>query len=85
MIAGTLSTLYIIGISGILGAGGATLYLTFGEYGTMTLSFFFFLQVYTGQGSGTTSALGILMTAVSLPLVYFTKWLSGKIIPDVSY
>lgn len=38
-----------------------------------------------GQGSGTTSALGILMTAVSLPLVYFTKWLSGKIIPDVSY
>lgn len=85
MIAGTLSTLYIIGISGILGAGGATLYLTFGEYGTMTLSFWITKQVYTGQGSGTTSALGILMTAVSLPLVYFTKWLSGKIIPDVSY
>ena len=85
MISGTLSTLYIIGISGILGAGGATLYLTFGEHGTMTLSFWITKQVYTGQGSGTTSALGILMTAVSLPLVYFTKWLSGKIIPDVSY
>ena len=85
MISGTLSTLYIIGISGILGAGGATLYLTFGEYGTMTLSFWITKQVYMGQGSGTTSALGILMTAVSIPLVYVTKWLSGKIIPDISY
>lgn len=85
MISGTLSTLYIIGISGILGAGGATLYLTYGEYGTMTLSFWITKQVYTGQGSGTTSALGILMTAVSIPLVYFTKWLSGKIVPDISY
>ena len=33
MISGTLSTLYIIGIAGILSSGGATLYLTFGDYG----------------------------------------------------
>lgn len=85
MIAGTLSTLYVIGIAGILGSGGATLYLTYGEYGTMTLSFWIFKQVYTGQGTGTTSALGILMTLVSLPLIYVTKWLSNKITPDVSY
>ena len=85
MISGTLSTLYIIGIAGVLGSGGATLYLTYGEYGTMTLSFWIVKQVYTGQGSGTKSALGILMTAVSLPLVYGTKWLSDKLVPDVSY
>ncbi len=85
MISGTLSTLYIIGISGILGAGGATLYLTYGEYGTTTLSFWIWKQVYTGSGYGTSSALGILMTAVSLPLVFFVKWLSGKLSPEVSY
>ena len=85
MISGTLSTLYIIGAAGVLGSGGATMYLTFGEYGTMTLSFWIIKQVYTGAGTGTTTALGILMTLVSLPLVYLMKWISGKVVPDVSY
>lgn len=85
MISGTLSTLYIIGMSGILGAGGATLYLTYGEYETTTLSFWIWKQVYTGAGYGTSSALGIMMTAVSLPLIFFVKWLSGKLSAEVSY
>ena len=85
MISGTLSTLYIIGISGILGAGGATMYLTFGDYGTMTLSFWIFKQVYTGGGTGTSSALGIMMTVVTIPLIFLVKWLSGKISSDVEY
>lgn len=85
MISGTLSTLYIIGMAGILGAGGATLYLTYGDYGTNTLSFWIWKQVYTGGGYGTSSALGILMTLVSLPLVFFVKWLSNRISPEVSY
>lgn len=85
MISGTLATIYIIGISGILSAGGATLFLTYGEYGTMTLSFWIYKQMYTGGGYGTSSALGILMTLVTIPLVYFTKWLTDKLIPDVSY
>ncbi len=85
MISGTLSTLYIIGIAGILSSGGATLYLTFGDYGTMTLSFWIFKQVYTGGGTGTSSALGILMTLVTIPLIFIVKWLSGKISSDVEY
>lgn len=85
MISGTLSTLYIIGIAGILGSGGATMYLTFGDYGTMTLSFWIFKQVYTGGGTGTSSALGILMTLVTIPLIFFVKWLSGKITAEVEY
>lgn len=85
MISGTLSTLYIIGIAGILGSGGATLYLTFGDYGTMTLSFWIFKQVYTGGGTGTSSALGILMTVVTIPLIFFVKWLAGKLTAEVEY
>ena len=85
MISGTLSTLYIIGIAGILGSGGATLYLTFGDYGTMTLSFWIFKQVYTGGGTGTSSALGILMTVVTIPLIFLVKWLSGKLSSEVEY
>ncbi len=85
MISGTLSTLYIIGIAGILGAGGATLYLTFGEYGTMTLSFWIFKQVYTGGGTGTSSALGILMTLASIPLIFVVKALAKKFSAEVSY
>ena len=79
MISGTLSTLFIIGIAGILGSGGATLFLTYGEYKTSTLSFWIFKQVYTGGGTGTSTALGILMTLVTIPLIFFVKWLSGKL------
>lgn len=85
MISGTLSTLYIIGIAGILGSGGATLYLTYGDYGTNTLAFWIWKQVYTGGGYGTSSALGILMTLVSLPLVFLMRWLTNKFSPEVSY
>ena len=85
MISGTLSTLYIIGIAGILGSGGATMYLTFGEYETTTLSFWIFKQVYTGGGDGTSSALGILMTLVTIPLIFFVKWLAKKVSAEVSY
>ena len=85
MISGTLSTLYIIGIGGILTASGATMYLTFGEYGTMTLSFWIFRDVYQGGGGGTSSALGLLMTLVTTPLIFFVKWLAGKVVPEVEY
>ena len=85
LISGTLSTLYIIGISGILGAGGATLYLTNGKYGTMTLSFWLFQQVRDSGSVGTSAAMGLLMTAVSTPLVFIVKWIAGKLIPEVSF
>lgn len=85
LISGTLSTLYIIGISGILGAGGATLYLTNGKYGTMTLSFWLFTQIRDQGSVGTSAALGLLMTAVSTPLVFIVKWIANKLIPEVSF
>ncbi len=85
MISGTLSTLYVIGISGILNAGGATLFLTAGNYKTQTLSFWIFWQVFTGGSPNLISALGLTMTAFTLPLTLFVKWIAAKISPEVSY
>ena len=85
MISGTLSTLYILGISGILSAGGATLFLTNGNYGTQTLSFWIFWQIYTGGSSGTSTALGMCMAAFSIPLMFLVKWIAGRISPEVTY
>lgn len=85
MISGTLSTLYVLGMAGILNAGGATLYLTQGNYGTQTLSFWIFWSIYTGGSTGTSSALGLCMAAVTIPLMLLTKWGFAKISPEVTY
>ncbi len=85
MISGTLSTLYVIGLAGILTAGGATLYLTNGKYGTMTISYWLFTQVRDGGSVGTSSALGLMLTAVVTPIVFAGKWFIKKFIPEVSY
>ncbi|MBQ4268591.1 MAG: sugar ABC transporter permease [Clostridia bacterium] len=85
LISQTLSTLYVLGVADILLAGGATLYLTGGNYDTTTLSFWIFWQIYTGGFAGTSCALGLVMTMVTLPLTFFVKWVAGKITPEVTY
>jgi ABC-type sugar transport system permease subunit len=85
MISGTLSTLYVLGMAGILNAGGATLYLTQGNYGTQTLSFWIFWSIYTGGSTGTSSALGLCMAGVTIPLMLLLKWFLNKISPEVTY
>lgn len=84
-ISGTLSTLYLIGISGILYAGGATLFLTEGKYGTMTFSFWMFRELYSMNSTGTSAALGIVLMLITIPLVFFAKWLMAKISTEVEY
>lgn len=51
--------------------------------GTTTVSYWFFAQVYEGGVSkigqyGFMSALGLCFTAVSLPIVFFVRWLAEK-------
>ena len=84
-ISGTLSTLYLIGISGILYASGATLFLTEGMYGTMTFSFWMFHQLYAMNSTGTSAALGIVLMLITIPLVFFAKWLMAKMTSEVEY
>lgn len=85
MISQTLITIYVLGITGILGAGGATLLLTFGEYGTMTLSFYITKTILTGGSSNMAAALGLVMAAITIPLVYIVKFIGDKISVSVEY
>lgn len=84
-ISGTLSTLYLIGLSGIFYAGGATLFLTEGNYGTMTFSFWMFKELYANNSTGTSAALGIILAIITVPIIFLTKWLFAKATSEVEY
>ena len=85
MISQTLVTIYVLGITGILGAGGHTLLLTFGEYGTMTLSFYITKTILTGGSPNMAAALGLMMAGITIPLVYGVKFIGDKISVLVEY
>ena len=84
-ISGTLSTLYLIGIGSVFYASGATLFLTEGNYGTTTFSFWMFQQLYSANSTGTSSALGIILMLATIPIVLVTKWLFDKVTSEVEY
>ncbi len=73
----TVSTMIILSCAGILGSTGPILAFTKGEVGTTTLSFYIY-RLVSGVGTGKTdlnlaAAIGIVMTLVSLPLVFMVK------------
>lgn len=85
------STLLIFSMTGILTASGPILmFCPDGEYDTMTVSFWMFKQVYGsgafgGSGAyGVVSAAGLIATAITMPIVLLTRWLSEKV-PAVEY
>lgn len=85
------STLLIFNMTGLFTASGPILlFCPNGEGETMTVSFWMFKQVYGsgaygGSGAYTLiSAAGLILTALTVPLVFFTKWLAEKV-PAVEY
>ena len=85
----TLQIILLQKIAGILSADGPILLLTNGEYGTYTLGFWSYMQVY-GQGSGEntmcfSAAVGLCMTAVVAPIALLSKYLMGKVNKDVDF
>lgn len=84
-ISGTLSTLYLVGVGGLLYSGGATLFLTQGDYGTTTFSFWMFQQLYSANSTGTSAALGIILTLITIPIIVVTNWLLQKMTSEVEY
>lgn len=82
MIWPTMSTVLILGFSGILGASGPILAFTKGEGNTRTLAYILYCFA-NGQGGVAqdiyyASALGLLMTIVTLPLVIVLRRLVNK-------
>lgn len=84
MIWPTISTQIIFIFTGMFAAGGPILLLTNGDYGTYTVAFWIFKQVYGDGligGSGTynmVSCAGFTFTLIGVPIILFIKWLLGR-------
>ena len=81
----TISTIWLMGLMGFFGASGNILMLTNGGYGTTTLSHFLFTRVYqvpeTSNLYNYSSALGLVMTVLTLPVVFIVQRLLNKVPP----
>ena len=86
----TLSTMVILSLTGIFTSSGNILLLTNGLYDTNTISFLIFQNVYNGgapETSGTqgyASAIGLVFTVLTLPIVFLSVKLLNKV-EDVKY
>lgn len=74
----TFSTLFLINLSQILVSSGPILLLTENVSSTYSLSFIIFKDVAMSHSYYEPSALGLLMTAVSLPIFFISRALMRK-------
>lgn len=81
----TLSTMLILAFIGIFGADGPILLFTNGEYGTMTIGFAMYQQYKVFNQVARAAAIGYVYTVVGLPLVFFCRWLTGKMGGEYEY
>lgn len=70
----TLGTMLLLGTTGILGASGPILLFTKGAFETTTLSYWIYEMTIGSSGSQEFAAtIGMLMTVVTLPIVFIVK------------
>jgi len=81
----TLSTLLLLGVSGLFTASGPILLLTKGAYKTNTISFWMYMQVLNQSNLEYASAVGLFYTMLSIPVVLFARWILKKFDSEVEY
>lgn len=83
----TFTTFITLKLVGILGASGSVMIFTEGKYGTTTLSYMMYEVVWKGQTSSysISSALGLMMTVVTIPLVVAGRLFLRKFGGEVEY
>lgn len=81
----TLSTLMITGLAWILNSDVNVLLFTQGKYGTYTISYWMYEQVYVYKSLWHASAFGQLCTLALIPIVYIGKAILERIGSDVTY
>ena len=79
LIWSTWSMLFILSIGNIFTSSGPTLLMTGGDWGTMTIAFSMYQQVYFYQQITRAAAIGSIFTVLGVPLVLFSRWLVNKI------
>jgi multiple sugar transport system permease protein/N-acetylglucosamine transport system permease protein len=77
---------------GVFGASGAVFLLTKGNYGTMTLSCWMYLQLLNSSGNQYTSnvynymsAVGLILTVASVVIAVIVRKNANKIFEEVEY
>lgn len=88
----TVALKMVLMFCGIFGATGTVFLLTKGQYGTMTLDTWMYLQVLNNAGSATTSnvynymsAVGMVITVVAVALSLGIRRWTDKVFTDVEY
>lgn len=69
-------------IAGIFNASGPILLLTQGNYGTRTISYWIYEQVYSGSNYYYPAAIGLFFAVLAFPLTMFSRWLLRKVVPS---
>ncbi len=84
----TLSTLFILNLTGIFSAGGPILLFDSSKMDVKitTISYWIFDKIYAGDASAynEVAATGLVFTLVGVPVIMFLKWLIEKV-PQVEY
>lgn len=75
MVWPTMSAIFIQAIAGFFNASGPILLLTEGQYGTWTINYWIYQQVYGATNYYFPAAVGLFFAVLSLPLTFFSKWL----------
>ena len=78
-----VATMFMLAITGILGAGGAALLLTGGEYGTYDLGYYEYVLTTSGSSANQSlaGALGLMKSLIMLPVTLFINYKVKKIEP----
>ena len=81
----TITTLLILSLAGLFTASGPILLFTGGEFGTMTISYWMWDQIYTYQAYNAAAALGLLLTMIGVPIILVSRNLLFKLQENVEY
>ena len=81
----TITTMFILSFAGIFSASGPILLFTKGDYGTYTISFWLWNQVYTYNAVNSSSAVGLIFSIIGCPIALGFRRLMLKIQESVEY
>lgn len=92
MVWPTVALQMVLKFCGIFGASGAVFLLTKGDYGTMTLSSWMYLQLYNQSGNvyssnvyNYLSAVGLIMTVIAVAISLLVRKITDKFFNDVEF
>lgn len=92
MVWPTVSLQMVLKFCGIFGASGAVFLLTKGEYGTMTLASWMYLQLYNQSGNVFTSnvynylsAVGLVTTVIAVAISLVVRKITDKFFNNVEF